>query len=104
MTFIKETYGFMPSNAAANSAIPQVYINGLFCYALRFGIVINGLGIVRDITFYTKDFPKIHPDIVIEKKSFADSKALIPVLKDFFQKHPLINTKTFLGGSTFIPK
>ena len=40
----------------------------------------------------------ISPD---EDKSLADSKALIPVLKDFFQKHPLINPKTFLGDAAF---
>ena len=48
-----------------------------------------------------------HPDIIIEKKSdspdedksLADSKALIPVLKDFLKKHPLINPKTFLGDA-----
>ena len=87
----------------------QMYINGHFCYAYKFGIITNGLGIVRDITFYNKDFLKAHPDIVVEKKSdspdedksLADSKALIPVLKDFFQKHPLINPKIFLGDAAF---
>ena len=80
-----------------------------FCYAYKFGIITNGLGIVRDITFYNKDFLKKHPDIVVgkksdspdEDKSLADSKALLPVLIDFFQKHPLINPKTFLGDATF---
>ena len=99
----------MPSHAAANPAIQQMYINGHFCYAYKFGIITNGLGIVRDITFYNKDFLKAHPDIVVEKKSdspdedksLADSKALIPVLKDFFQKHPLINPKIFLGDAAF---
>ena len=28
------------------------------CYAYKFGIITNGLGIVRDITFYNKDFLK----------------------------------------------
>ena len=50
-----------------------------------------------------------HPDIIVEKKTdspdedkcLADSKALIPVLKDFFHKHPLINPKTFLGDAAF---
>lgn len=68
-----------------------------------------GLGIVRDITFYNKDFLNAHPDIVVEKKSdspdedksLADSKALLPVLIDFFQKHPLMNPKTFLGDAAF---
>ena len=105
----KAAYGSMPSHAASNPAIQQMYINGHFCYAFKFGIVTNGLGIVRDITFYNKDFLEAHPDIVVEKKSdspdedksLADSKALIPVLKDFFQKHPLINPKTFLGDAAF---
>ena len=86
-----------------------MYINGHFCYAYKFGIIVNGLGIVRDISFYNKDFLKAHPDIVIEKKSdspdedksLADSKALLPVLIDFFQKHPVIEPKTFLGDAAF---
>lgn len=99
----------MPSHAATNQAIQQMYINGHFCYAYKFGIINNGLGIVRDITFYNKDFLNAHPDIVIgkktdspdEDKSLADSKALLPVLIAFFQKHPLINPKTFLGDTAF---
>ena len=105
----KAAYGSMPSHAAANPAIQQMYINGHFCYAFKFGVITNGLGIIRDITFYNKDFLNAHPDIVIDKKSdspdedksLADSKALIPVLKDFFNKHPLINPKTFLGDAAF---
>ena len=105
----KAAYSSMPSHAATNPAIQQMYINGHFCYAYKFGVVTNGLGIIRDITFYNKDFLKAHPDIVVEKKSdspdedksLADSKALIPVLKDFFEKHPLINPKTFLGDAAF---
>ena len=34
-----------------------------------------------------------------EDKSLMDSKALLPVLIDFFQKHPLINPKTFSGDA-----
>lgn len=87
----KAAYGSMPSHASANPAIQQMYINGHFCYAFKFGIITNGLGIVRDISFYNKDFLNAHPDIIVEKKSdspdedksLADSKALIPVLKDF---------------------
>ncbi|NSD59200.1 transposase [Enterocloster clostridioformis] len=105
----KAAYASMPSHAAANPAIQQMYINGHFCYVFKFGIITNGLGIVRDITFYNKDFLKAHPEIPVEKKSdspdedksLADSKALIPVLKDFFLKHPLINPKIFLGDAAF---
>ena len=92
----KAAYGSMPPHAAANPAIQQMYINGHFCYAFKFGIVTNGLGIVRHISFYNKAFLQSHPEILMEKKSdspdedksLADSKALIPTLKDFFQKHP----------------
>ena len=65
----KAAYGSMPTHAASNQAIQQMYINGHFCYAYKFGIITNGLGIVRDITFYNKDFLKKHPDIVVGKKS-----------------------------------
>ena len=90
----KAAYGSMPTHTASNQAIQQTYINGNFCYAYKFGIVTNGLGIVRDISFYNKDFPNAHPNIVVERKSdsqdedksLADSKALLPVLIDFFQK------------------
>lgn len=52
---------------------------------------------------------KSHPDIVVEKESDSpdedncvhDSKLLIPTLKDFFAKHPLINPKAFLGDAAF---
>lgn len=105
----KAAYGSMPSHAAANPAIQQMYINGHFCYAYKFGIITNGLGIVRDISFYNRGFLDAHPDIIVEKKSdspdedksLADSKALIPVLKDFLKKHPFINPKIFLGDAAF---
>ena len=64
----KAAYGSMPSHAAANPAIQQMYVNGHFCYAYKFGIITNGLGIVREISFYNKDFLASHPEIVIEKK------------------------------------
>ena len=105
----KAAYGSMPSYASANPEIKQLYINGHFCYVFKFGIITNGLGIVRHISFYNKDFMASHPDIVVEKKSDSphddksvhDSKLLIPTLKDFFSKHPLINPKAFLGDAAF---
>lgn len=86
----------------------QPYINGHFCYAFKFGIVTNGLGIIRHISFYNKDFMISHPNIVVEKKPNSpdedkcvhDAKLLILTLKDFFEKHPLINAKLFLGNAT----
>ena len=105
----KTAYSSMPSHAAANPAIKQLYINGHFCYVYKFGMLTNGLGIVRDITFYNQKFIDAHPDLVVKKKSdspdedksLGDSKALFPVLKDFFEKHPFIQPSTFLGDSAF---
>ncbi len=105
----KAAYSSMPSHASANPEIKQLYINGHFCYVFKFGIVTNGLGIIRYISFYNKDFIESHPDIIVEKKSDSpdedkcvhDSKLLIPTLKDFFAMHPLINPKVFLGDAAF---
>ncbi len=105
----KAAYGAMPSHASSNPEIRQLYINGHFCYVFKFGIVTNGLGIIRHISFYNKDFMKSHPDIVVNKKSDSpdedksvhDSKLLIPTLKDFFSRHPLIDPKVFLGDAAF---
>ena len=52
----KAAYGSMPSHASANPEIKQLYINGHFCYVFKFGIVTNGLGIIRHISFYNKNF------------------------------------------------
>ena len=105
----KDAYASMPSSAASNHEVKQQYINGHFCYAHKFGVLTNGLGIVRSIDFYNKDYLDSHPDIVVEKKvkspdedkSLADSKALLPTLKDFKSKHPDINSEIFLGDSAF---
>lgn len=43
-----------------------MYINGHFCYTFKFGIITNGLGIVRNITFYNKEFLEVHLDIIID--------------------------------------
>lgn len=105
----KAAYGSMPTHASSNDAIKQLYINGHFCYVYKFGMITNGLGIVRDISFYNKDFMEAHPEIELDKKSDSpdedkslhDTKALVPVLNDFFQKHPLIQPKSFLGDAAF---
>ena len=99
----KAAYNPMPSHTAANHAVQQMYINGHFCYAYKSGIITNGLGIVRDIAFYNKDFLVSHPDIIVEKKpdspdenkSLGDARILLPVLTDFFHKHPFINPGVF---------
>ena len=78
----KAAYDSMPTHAAANSAIQQMYINGHFCYAYKFGIVTNELGIVCDISFYNKDFINAHPDIIVEKNQIFQMKInLLPTQK-----------------------
>ncbi len=86
-------YGLMPSHAASCSDAKQMYINGHFCYADKFAILTNGLGIVRHIAF-TDDssFRKEHPELAVEKKtdspdedkSVGDASSLLLVLSDFF--------------------
>ena len=105
----KAAYGSMPTHAAVNSEIKQQYLNGHFCYAYKAGILTNGLGIIRAIEFYDKDYFVAHPDIERykktdapdEDKSVGDARLLLPMLKDFFRRHPLINPKTFLGDAAF---
>lgn len=105
----KAAYGSMPSHSAANDQIKQLYIDGHFCYAFKFGIVTNGLGIIRHLALYNKDFLDSHPELIPNKKSDSpdedksihDARLLIPTLQDFFLAHPLINPKTFLGDAAF---
>jgi hypothetical protein len=105
----KAAYVKMPSHASSNKEIKQQYINGHFCYAYKFGLITNGLGIVRNISFLNKDFLTKHPEITVEKKSDSpnedktlhDSKALLPILKDFFNNHPQIKPNIFIGDSAF---
>lgn len=83
--------------------IKQLYIDGYFCYAYKIGIVTNGLGIVRHLDLFNKDFLTAHPELVPNKisdspdedKSIHDARLLIPTLQDFFHNHPFINPKTF---------
>lgn len=65
----KAAYGSMPTHASANDQIKQLYVDGHFCNAYKIGIVTNGLGIVRHLDLYNKDFLHIHPELVPNKKS-----------------------------------
>ena len=105
----KAAYASMPTSASANHEVNQLYVNGHFCYAYKFGIITNDPGVVRSIDFYNRHYLASHPDIIVEKKSkspdedksLADSKALIPALKDFRKRHPLIKPETFPGDAAF---
>lgn len=102
-------YALMPSRAASCPDAKQQYINGHFCYADKFAILTNGLGIIRHITFLDDDFKKAHPEMTVDKKSdspdedksIGDSSSLHPVLSDYFSLHPRFSPDTFLGDSAF---
>ena len=71
-----------PDSAKANPDVRQQYINGHYCYALKAGIVTNGLGIIRHISCFDDAFKKAHPQIVSSKTDNPDAKeALLRGLK-----------------------
>ena len=61
----------MPSHTAANPAIRQMYINGHFCYAFKFGIVTKRVPALSGISaFYNKGLSGCPPGLSwLEKKS-----------------------------------
>lgn len=90
----KMAYGLMPSQAASCPDAKQMYINGHFCYADKFAILTNGLGIVRHIAFLDDDsFKAAHPEIPVEK-------SLIPLMKINPLVIPLPSNRSSL---TFFP-
>lgn len=105
----KMIYSLMPSHATANSDVKQLQINGHFCYAVKFALVTNGLGVPRHISFTDDEFKKKHPEIPVEKKSdspdedksIGDGRLLKPVLSDYFKAHPEFSYDTFMGDSAF---
>ena len=101
-------YSMLPDISKANAEVKQQYINGHYCYAHKMGVMTNGIGIIRDISFFDDSFKKLHPDLVSKKsdnpdidKEISDSHALKPVLSDFFAIHPNMSFSTFLGDSAF---
>lgn len=101
-------YGLLPDKSSTNPDARQQYINGHFCYAMKVGILTNGLGIPRHIEFFDDAFKEKHPEIVQKKtdspdqdKEIGDSVSLKPFLADFFAAHPNLAYKTFLGDSAF---
>jgi len=105
----KMAHGLMPPRAASCPDARQQYINGHFCYADKFAMLTNGLGIVRHIAFLDDEFKKTHPEMYVgertgspdEDKSIGDASSLEPVLSDFFSLHPTLHPDTFLGDSSF---
>lgn len=104
----KLVYSLLPEEAAKAPMARQQYINGHYCYSYKAGIVTDGLGIVRHISFFDQNFRTKHPEIVTPKsdnpdkdKEIADSVSLKPVLSDFFNTHYNFSYTTFLGDSAF---
>lgn len=64
----KAAYASMPTHAASNPEIKQLYINGHFCYVYKIGVITNGLGIIRHIDFYNKVFLKGTLKSLLERK------------------------------------
>ncbi len=101
-------YNSMPTASKTNPDAKQQYINGHFCYALKMGLLTNGLGIPRYIAVLDEEFLKRHPDIAEKKtdnpavdKEVGDSTSLRPVLSDFYQAHPNLHFGTFIGDASF---
>lgn len=104
----KGVYKLLPAASLTNPDARQQYINGHFCYAVKMGIVTNGLGICRHISFFDEDFRNRHPEIDLTAsespdldKELGDSTSLRPVLTDFFSAHKAFSYGTFLGDSAF---
>lgn len=59
----KIAYGLMPSQITSCPSAKQPYINKYFCYADKFAILTNVLGIAHHIAFLNDDaFKAAHPD------------------------------------------
>ena len=104
----KLVYGLMPDKAKSNPDAKQQYINGHFCYAIKAGIITNGLGVPRHISVFDDEFFTRHNDISIvndddpdKSKEIGDSTSLRPVLSDFFSIHKNLTYKTFIGDAAF---
>lgn len=101
-------YSMLPNTAKASIDAKQQYINGHYCYAHKVGIMTNGIGIIRNISFFDDDFKNLHSGLISKKsnnpdidKEISDSHALKPILSDFFAIHPDMSFSTFLGDSAF---
>ena len=102
--FNAHTYacGKMPKQATSNPDLKFSYMNGHYCYSMKTAIVSNGLGIIRHIDFYedkSKDLS--NAKTANEAKDEYDAKTLIPVLRNYFNKHSNFSYKYFLGDAGF---
>lgn len=109
MTLIKPLMALCPSMPLPIPKSNSFTLTAICDNAYKFGIVTNGLGIVRSICFYNQKFFDRHPKIIINKKSDSpdedksvhDARLLIPSLQDLFAAHPILTPHTFLGDAAF---
>lgn len=88
-------YSLMPPHAASRPDAKQMYINGHFCYADKYAILTNGLGIVRHIAFtddgnFKKSHPSFHPDTFLGDSSFDSAALYSSLINDFHFTRALI--------------
>lgn len=89
-------YSSLSKTSAANSNIRLMFINGHFCYALKFAVITNALGLPLAIhPLFNIDSSNSDP---IEDKAISDSKALLPCLEKLFSYIPN-NFSTFIADS-----
>ena len=89
----KMAYGLMPSQAATCPDAKHTYINRHFCYADKFAILTNGLGIVLHISFIDDaDFKAAHPDTFLGDSAFDSADLYGKLFHDFHFSKALIYT------------
>lgn len=90
-----ETFEFSGA-AASNPQVKLQYINGHMCYAQRAVVIINGLGIVRYLELFDKDFRQEHseiPLIIGGNPPFAEHiRRLFQQLISYLQINTLISS------------
>lgn len=64
----KAAYSSTTSHASSNNQVKLLYVDGHFCYVYKIGIITNGLGIIRHLDFYNRDFLIKHPELEPNKK------------------------------------
>ena len=68
----KLVYALFPNNAEKAVNAKHQYVNGHFCYAYKAGIVTDGLGIIRHISFFDDDFREKPPEVNTPKSDNPD--------------------------------
>jgi len=73
-----------------------MFVNGHFCWALKFAVITNALGIpLALVPLFDSDFTSTDP---LQHKAISDSKALFPSLETLFSYIPQ-NFSTFIADS-----